>query len=216
MTKLGENGENLEPVEEVTIEVDETHSGVVIEKISARQGNLLEVREVAGNRTRITFICSSRGLLGYRPIFTSDTRGTGITNRVFHEWAPVKKSAFNVSKKELLISMTDGLTSGLALAALEARGILFVSPREPVYVGMVVGECNCDHDIDVNPVKEKQLTNFRTHQKDEMVRMVPPKLFSLETAMSYITENELVEVTPKKVRIRKTILSPNERNRKRR
>lgn len=216
VTKLGENGENLEPVEEVTIEVDEAHSGVVIEKISARQGNLLEVREVAGNRSRITFICPSRGLLGYRPIFTSDTRGTGIMNRVFHEWAPVKKSNFGVNKKGLLVSMTDGLTSAHALAALEARGVLFVSPREPVYVGMVVGECNRDVDIDVNPVKEKQLTNFRTHQKDEMFRLIPPRLFSLETAMSYITENELVEVTPKKVRIRKTILNPTERNRKRR
>lgn len=216
VTKLGENGEKLEPVEEVTIEVDEAHSGVVIEKISARQGNLLEVREVAGDRSRITFICPSRGLLGYRPIFTSDTRGTGIMNRVFHEWAPVMKSNFGVSRKGLLVSMTDGLTSAHALAALEARGILFVSPREPVYVGMVVGECNRDVDIDVNPVKEKQLTNFRTHQKDEMLRLVPPRLFSLETAMSYITENELVEVTPKRVRIRKTILNPTERNRKRR
>lgn len=216
VTKLGENGEKLEPVEEVTIEVDEAHSGIVIEKISARQGNLLEVREVVGNRTRITFICPSRGLLGYRPIFTSDTRGTGIMNRVFHEWAPVKASNFTPNKKGLLISMTDGLTSAHALAALEARGHLFVTPREPVYVGMVVGECNRDLDIDVNPVKEKQLTNFRTHQKDELVRLVPPRIFSLEAAMSYITENELVEVTPKRVRIRKKILNPTERNRKRR
>lgn len=141
VTKLGENGEKLEPVEEVVTEVDDAHSGVVIEKLSARQGNLLEILEVVGNRTRITFICPSRGLLGYRPIFTSDTRGTCIMNRILHEWAPVKASTFLPTRKGLLVSMADGLTSAHALAVLEARGILFVSPREPVYVGMVVGEC---------------------------------------------------------------------------
>lgn len=212
-----ENGINLEPIEEVHVEVDEEHSGAVIEKLSSRLANLTEVREMPGNRTRISFTCPSRGLLGYRSTFTSDTRGTGIMNRLFKEWAPVPSGGAQVRapKKGLLISMADGFTSGHALAALEARGTLFVGPREPVYVGMVIGENNRNMDIDVNPVKEKQLTNFRTNSKDEAIRLAPKKIFTLESAMSYVGDHELVEVTPKSVRMRKTILDPRLRERKR-
>lgn len=215
LTKLDENGVEVEPIEEVHVEVDEDHSGTVIEKLSARMANLVDVRDAPGNRSRISFTCPSRGLLGYRPIFTTDTRGTGIMNRIFSEWAPVRKgSVAPKSKKGLLVSMAAGQTSAHALEALESRGTLFVNPREPVYVGMVIGENSRGMDIDVNPVKAKQLTNFRTHQKDELVRLQPPRVFTLEGAMSYVSERELVEVTPKSIRIRKVILDPTERNRK--
>lgn len=211
--KEGPNGERLEPVEEVHVEVDEEHSGAVIEKLSARLGYLNELREMPGNRTRISFTCPSRGLLGYRSIFTADTRGTGIMNRIFKEWAPVASTVVRASKKGLLVSMADGLTSAHALAALEARGVLFVGPREPVYTGMIIGENSRDMDIDVNPVKEKQLTNFRTQSKDEAVRLAPRKTFTLEAAMSYVSDQELVEVTPQSIRMRKTILDPGLRAR---
>lgn len=211
--KEGLNGERLEPVEEVHVEVDEEHSGAVIEKLSARLGYLNELREMPGNRTRISFTCPSRGLLGYRSIFTADTRGTGIMNRIFKEWAPVASTEVRASKKGLLISMADGLTSAHALAALEARGVLFVGPREPVYTGMIIGENSRDMDIDVNPVKEKQLTNFRTQSKDEAIRLAPRKTFTLEAAMSYVGDQELVEVTPQSIRMRKTILDPGLRAR---
>lgn len=212
--KVDEHGNKIEPVEELHVEVDEENSGIVIEKLSARLANLHEVKEMPGNRTRMIFTCPSRGLLGYRPIFTADTRGTGIMNRIFSEWAPVDSgTAIRAPRKGLLISMTEGLTSAHALASLEARGVLFVDPREPVYVGMVIGECARAMDIDVNPVKEKQLTNFRTQSKDEGIRLIPPRRFTLEGAMSYISDQELIEVTPKSVRMRKTVLDPSRRAR---
>lgn len=216
LTKIGEDGTVLEPVEELEVEVDDGHSGAIIEKLSARQANLIEMKPVPGGRTRISFTCPSRGLLGYRTHFTQDTRGTGIMNRVFAEWAPAVKasSASTASRKGVLVSMATGLSSGHALAALEARGNLFVGPREPLYTGMIVGESSRDTDIDVNPVKTKQLTNFRTHAKDEGIRLVPPRRFILETAISYVTSEELVEVTPKSIRLRKKILDPALRLRK--
>lgn len=215
LTKLDENGDLVEPVEELQIEVDEGHSGAIIEKLSARHANLFEMKPAPGGRTRLSFLCPSRGLLGYRPLFTQDTRGTGIMNRIFAEWAPAKAAApVAVTRKGVLVSMASGLTAGHALAALEARGVLFVGPREPVYTGMIIGENSRDMDIDVNPVKAKQLTNFRTQSKDEGIRLSPPRQFSLETAISYVSATELVEVTPKSVRMRKRILDPSERARK--
>lgn len=215
LTKLDDDGSLVEPVEELQIEVDEEHSGAIIEKLSARQANLIEMKSVPGGRTRLSFLCPSRGLLGYRPLFTQDTRGTGIMNRIFAEWAPAKASApISATRKGVLVSMASGMTAGHALAALEARGTLFIGPREPVYVGMIIGENNRDMDIDVNPVKGKQLTNFRTQSKDEGIRLIPPRQFSLETAISYVSSTELVEVTPKSVRMRKRILDPSQRARK--
>lgn len=214
LVKINEEGETLEPVEELHVEVDEDHSGFIIEKLSARQADLIEMKPIRGGRTRISFLCPSRGLLGYRPIFTQDTRGTGIMNRIFAEWAPVKKTGPpSNARKGVLVSMAAGLTSAHALAALEARGALFVGPREPVYTGMIIGENSRDMDINVNPVKAKQLTNFRTQAKDEGIRLVAPRQFSLEAAISYASPSELVEVTPKSIRMRKKILDPSERAR---
>lgn len=215
LTKLDNEGNLVEPVEELHIEVDEDHAGAIIEKLSARQANLIDMRPVPGGRTKLSFLCPSRGLLGYRPIFIQDTRGTGIMNRIFAEWAPRKATLSSVStRKGVLVSMASGMTAGHALAALEARGVLFVGPRELVYNGMIIGEHSRDMDIDVNPVKAKQLTNFRTQSKDEGIRLAPPRQHSLETAISYVSEAELVEVTPKSVRMRKQILDPGLRARK--
>eukprot|EP00178_Gracilaria_changii_P020713 TRINITY_DN604_c0_g1_i5.p1 TRINITY_DN604_c0_g1~~TRINITY_DN604_c0_g1_i5.p1 ORF type:complete len:581 (-),score=89.32 TRINITY_DN604_c0_g1_i5:1381-3123(-) len=216
LTKEDEEGNVFEPLEEIHVEVDDAHAGMIIEKLSERQATLIEVKPALGDRTKISFLCPSRGLLGYRQIFTQDTRGTGIMNRIFAEWAPSKAPTTQSSsgRKGLLVSMASGVTSGHALAALEARGTLFVGPREHVYAGMIVGENNRDMDIDVNPVKAKQLTNFRTHQKDETVRLTPPRIFSLEAAISYVTSAELVEVTPNSIRMRKRILDPSQRARK--
>ncbi len=217
LTKIGEDGIVLEPVEELQVEVDDEHSGAIIEKLSARQANLLEMKPAPGGRTRISFLCPSRGLLGYRPIFTQDTRGTGVMNRIFAEWAPMKggTSLNNTSsRKGVLVSMATGPTAAHALAALEPRGTLFIGPREEVYTGMIIGESNRDMDMDVNPVKGKQLTNIRTQSKDDMVRLSPPKRFPLESAISYVTSEELIEVTPNHVRMRKRILDPNMRARR--
>lgn len=215
LTKEGENGKVLEPVEELHVEVDQEHAGSIIEKLSARGANLVDVKDVPGDRSKITFLCPSRGLLGYRPIFTQDTRGTGIMNRIFAEWAEPRGGAGGSNgRKGLLVSMATGLTSSHALAALEARGKLFVGPREPTYTGMIIGESSRDVDIDVNPVKAKQLTNFRTQGKDDGIRLVPPQRFSLESAISYVSTQDLVEVTPKSVRMRKKILDPGMRQRK--
>lgn len=215
LTQPDGHGNLLEPIEELQIEVDDEHSGVIIEKLSARHANLIEMKPALGGRTRISFLCPSRGLLGYRPIFTQDTRGTGIMNRIFAEWAPVKKTPkTDAASKGLLISMASGLTSAHALASLEARGTLFVGPREPVYGGMIIGESSRGQDIDVNPVKGKQLTNIRTQSKDETVRLTPPRLFTLESCISYVTSSDLVEVTPKNVRMRKKILDQNKRGKK--
>lgn len=215
LTKVDENGTILEPIEELQIEVDDEHSGAIIEKLSARQANLIEMKPVPGGRTRISFLCSSRSLLGYRPIFTQDTRGTGIMNRIFAEWAPIKKGPpISATRKGVLVSMASGMTSAHSLAALEARGVLFVKPRESVYTGMIIGEHNREMDIDVNPVKSKQLTNFRTQSKDEAIRLSPIRQYTLESAISYVSSAELVEVTPKSVRMRKQILDPSLRARK--
>jgi GTP-binding protein len=211
LTRLSEDGSILEPVEELTVEVDEEHSGSIIDKLSARQADFLGMKPSLGNRVRLSFLAPSRGLLGYRPIFTQDTRGTGIMNRVFAEWASPRGGLVISGRKGAVISMADGLTAGFALAALEARGTLFVGAREPVYTGMIIGESSRDMDIDVNPVKGKQLTNIRTHSKDELIRLSPPRTFTLESAISYISDDELVEVTPKTVRMRKRELDANKR-----
>lgn len=214
LTKLDGDGHTLlEPMEELTVEVDEEHSGAIIDKLSSRQAEFLGMKPVLGGRVRLSFIAPSRGLLGYRPIFTQDTRGTGIMNRAFAEWAKPKTGAVVSGRKGVLVSMADGLTAGHALAALEPRGTLFVGAREPIYCGMLVGESTRDMDIDVNPTTAKKLTNIRTHQKDEAIRLSPPRIFNLETAISYVNETELVEVTPKTVRLRKRVLDPGQRQR---
>lgn len=214
VTKLADDGKTkLEPVEELTIEVDHDHTGAIIEKLSARHAEFLGMKDVPGNRVRMSFLAFSRSLLGYRPVFIQDTRGTGVLNRVFAQWGEAKSSAFKTGRKGVIVSMAEGLTSAHALASIEARGILFVRPREMVYAGMLIGECSRDIDIDVNPVREKQLTNIRTHAKDELVRLSPPRRYNLETAISYIAPDELLDVTPRNVRMRKRILNSSERAR---
>eukprot|EP00172_Hildenbrandia_rubra_P000976 Plantae.Rhodophyta-Hildenbrandia_rubra.ctg15680.p1 GENE.Plantae.Rhodophyta-Hildenbrandia_rubra.ctg15680~~Plantae.Rhodophyta-Hildenbrandia_rubra.ctg15680.p1 ORF type:complete len:670 (-),score=109.23 Plantae.Rhodophyta-Hildenbrandia_rubra.ctg15680:2223-4232(-) len=208
LTKTNEDGEVLEPIEELQVEVDDEHSGLVIEKLSARGGNLIDARPTIGNRTRIRFTCPSRGLLGYRPTFITDTKGTGLMSSAFAEWGMVSNmNAVTSGRKGVIVSMVPGLTSGFALSSLEARGILFVGAREPVYEGMVVGEHSREIDVDVNPVRAKQLTNMRTHSKDEGIRLSPPRRFTLESAISYVANDELVEVTPDSIRLRKRILN---------
>lgn len=215
LTKVAEDGTILEPIEELEVEVDDEHAGAIVDKLSARQATLLELKPVPGGRTKISFTCPSRGLLGYRPIFTQDTRGSGVMNRVFAEWAPQGPTKQPMSvRKGVLVSTATGLTSAHALASLEARGTLFVGPREEVYIGQIIGECSRDTDLDVNPVRGKQLTNIRTQAKDENVRLSPPRKFFLEQALSYVGDDEKIEVTPQFVKMRKKVLDPNKRRTK--
>ncbi|BBE34681.1 translational GTPase TypA [Sphingosinicella microcystinivorans] len=207
----GANGRE-EPYENVVIDVDEEHSGTVVEKMALRKGEMTDMRPSGGGKTRLTFIAPSRGLIGYHGEFLSDTRGTGIMNRVFDSYGP-HKGQIAGRQNGVLISMEQGEAVAYALNALEDRGILFISPGEPLYQGMVIGENAKPQDLEVNPLKSKQLTNFRASGKDDAIRLTPPKRMTLEQAIAYIDDDELVEVTPKSIRIRKRFLDPHERKR---
>ncbi|WBX83597.1 translational GTPase TypA [Sphingosinicella microcystinivorans] len=207
----GENGRE-EPYENVVIDVDDEHSGTVVEKMALRKGELTDMRPSGGGKTRLTFIAPSRGLIGYHGEFLSDTRGTGIMNRVFDSYGP-HKGQIAGRQNGVLVSMEQGEAVAYALNALEDRGILFISPGEPLYQGMVIGENAKPQDLEVNPLKSKQLTNFRASGKDDAIRLTPPKRMTLEQAIAYIDDDELVEVTPKSIRIRKRYLDPHERKR---
>ena len=208
----GPNGERLEPIEEAIIDVDDAYSGVVIEAMSARKGEMTDMRPSGGGKTRLTFYAPSRGLIGYHGQFLTDTRGTGIMNRVFHEFGP-HRGAIEGRRAGVLISDRDGEAATYALWGLEERGFMFIEANAKVYQGMIIGEHNRDNDLDVNALKAKQLTNFRAAGKDEAVRLTPPKLLTLEQAIAYIGDDELVEVTPKCIRLRKRWLDPNDRKR---
>ncbi|WP_050602514.1 translational GTPase TypA [Ruegeria sp. 6PALISEP08] len=208
-----ENGQRLEPIEEVTIDVDDEYSGSVIEKITgARKGELAEMRPAGTGKTRIIAHVPSRGLIGYHGEFLTDTRGTGVLNRVFHDWAP-HKGQIPGRRAGVLISMENGQAVAYALWNLEERGRMFVSPQTDVYQGMVIGEHSRDNDLEVNPLKGKKLTNVRASGSDDAVRLTPHIRFSLEEAIAYIDDDELVEVTPNAVRLRKRFLDPHERKR---
>ncbi len=208
-----EDGQRLEPIEEVTIDVDDEYSGSVIEKVTgARKGELAEMRPAGAGKTRIIAHVPSRGLIGYHGEFLTDTRGTGVLNRVFHGWAP-HKGPIPGRRAGVLISMEKGQAVAYALWNLEERGRMFVSPQTDVYQGMVIGEHSRDNDLEVNPLKGKKLTNVRASGSDEAVRLTPPVQFSLEEAIAYIDDDELVEVTPNAVRLRKRFLDPHERKR---
>ncbi|HET7577468.1 MAG TPA: EF-Tu/IF-2/RF-3 family GTPase, partial [Sphingomicrobium sp.] len=208
----GPNGRE-EPYETVVIDVDEEHSGTVVEKMAQRKGEMTDMRPSGGGKTRLTFSAPSRGLIGYHGEFLSDTRGTGIMNRLFEKYGPYKGPIAG-RQNGVLISMEQGPAVAYALNALEERGILFVAPGEMLYEGMVVGENAKPQDLEVNPLKSKQLTNFRASgPKDESIRLTPPRRMSLEQAIAYIEDDELVEVTPKAIRIRKRFLDPHERKR---
>lgn len=207
-----ETGKLLEPVEEAQVDVDEEFSGVVVEKISMRKGELQDMRPSGGGKVRLTFLVPSRGLIGYQGEFLTDTRGTGIISRLFSGYAPYK-GEIGGRRNGVLISNSDGAAAAYALWNLEERGVLFVNPQEKLYIGMVIGQHSRDNDLEVNPIKGKQLSNMRTTSKDEAVRLTPPKLLTLEEAIAYIEEDELVEVTPKNIRLRKRKLDPNDRKR---
>ncbi|WP_170459086.1 translational GTPase TypA [Ruegeria arenilitoris] len=208
-----EDDQRLEPIEEVTIDVDDEFSGAVIEKVTgARKGELVEMRPAGVGKTRIIAHVPSRGLIGYHGEFLTDTRGTGVLNRVFHGWAP-HKGPIPGRRAGVLISMENGQAVAYALWNLEERGRMFVGPQTDVYQGMIIGEHSRDNDLEVNPLKGKKLTNVRASGSDDAVRLTPHVQFSLEEAIAYIDDDELVEVTPNAIRLRKRFLDPHERKR---
>ncbi|MGB1265661.1 MAG: translational GTPase TypA [Nereida ignava] len=207
-----EDGQRLEPIEEVTIDVDDEYSGAVIEKITgARKGEMTEMKQ-QGGKTRIIATIPSRGLIGYHGEFLTDTRGTGVLNRVFHGWAP-HKGSIPGRRAGVLISMENGVSVAYAIFNLEDRGRFFIGSQEDVYQGMIIGEHSRENDLEVNPLKGKKLTNVRASGTDEAVRLTTPIRLSLEEAIAYIDDDELVEVTPNVVRLRKRHLDPHERKR---
>ncbi|KNX42438.1 hypothetical protein ROTO_09470 [Roseovarius tolerans] len=213
LMREGENGERLEPIEEVTIDVDDEYSGAVIEKITGpRKGELAEMKPAGAGKTRIIAHVPSRGLIGYHGEFLTDTRGTGVLNRVFHGWAP-HKGPIPGRRAGVLISMENGDAVAFALWNLEDRGRMFIGAQAKVYTGMVIGEHSRENDLEVNPLKGKKLTNVRASGTDEAVRLTTPITLSLEEAIAYIDDDELVEVTPNAIRLRKRYLDPHERKR---
>ena len=208
-----EAGTRLEPIEEVTIDVDDDYSGAVIEKLTGqRKGDLVEMKPAGAGKTRILAHVPSRGLIGYHGEFLTDTRGSGVLNRIFHGWAP-HKGPIQGRRVGVLISMENGVSVAYALWNLEERGKMFIGAQEAVYQGMIIGEHSRDNDLEVNPLKGKKLTNIRASGTDEAVRLTTPVRMSLEEAIAYVDDDELVEVTPKIVRLRKRHLDPHERKR---
>ncbi|MFI4996173.1 MAG: translational GTPase TypA [Hyphomicrobiales bacterium] len=206
------SGNLLEPIEEVTIDVDEEHSGIVVQKMSERKAEMVEMRPSGGDRLRLVFHAPTRGLIGYQSELLTDTRGTAVMNRLFHEYAPFKGDIAG-RRNGVLISNEQGEAVAYALWNLEDRGPMMIEPGWKVYQGMLVGEHTRDNDLEVNVLKGKKLTNIRTTSKDEAVRLTPPIRMTLEKAIAYIQDDELVEVTPKSIRLRKLILDPNDRKR---
>jgi GTP-binding protein len=207
-----ETGKREEPMEEVFIDVDEEYGGSVVSSISERKGELQELRPSGGGKQRLVFLAPARGLIGYHGQFLTETRGTGIMNRVFHSYGPYK-GTIAARRTGVLISMENGKASPYALFNLEERGYLFIPAGVPVYQGMIIGENAKPSDLEVNPLKAKQLTNFRAAGKDDAVTLTTPIDMTLEKALAYIAEDELVEVTPKVIRLRKRFLDPHERKR---
>ncbi len=205
-----EDGQRTEPYETVVIDVDDEYSGTVIDKMALRKAEMTDMRPSGGGKTRITFSAPSRGLIGYHGEFLSDTRGTGIMNRLFEKYGPYK-GAIEGRPNGVLISNCAGEAVGYALNSLEDRGVLFVRPQDKIYEGMIIGENAKPEDLEVNPMKSKQLTNFRSTGKDDAIRLTPPRIMTLEQAIAYIDDDEMVEVTPLSVRLRKAILDPHER-----
>ena len=212
LLKTDEDGNRLEPIEEVQVDVDENYAGVVVEALGKRRGEMTDMRPSGGAKVRVTFHVPSRGLIGYHGQFLSDTRGTGIMNKIFHAYAPWK-GPIDGRHTGVLISNADGMAVTYALWNLEDRGPMMINPGVPVYEGMIIGEHTRDNDLEVNPLKAKKLTNVRASGKDEAVVLQTPKILTLEQAIAYINDDELVEVTPKSIRLRKKLLDPNARKR---
>ncbi|WP_084397983.1 translational GTPase TypA [Henriciella aquimarina] len=207
-----DTGEKLEPVEEVVIDVDDEHTGIIVQKLNERKADMMEMKPSGAGRTRLVFHAPTRGLIGYQGELLSDTRGTAIMNRVFLEYAPYK-GAIKGRHTGVLVSMDQGEAVAFALFNLEDRGPMMIHPGDKVYQGMIIGEHTRDNDLEVNVMKGKKLTNVRASGTDEAVRLTPPLQMTLERSLAYIAEDELVEVTPKSIRLRKIHLDPHERKR---
>ena len=210
--KKDDAGNLLEPLEEVIIDVDDQFSGVVVEKVSIRKGEMKDMRPSGGGKTRITFLAPSRGLIGYQSEFMTDTKGTGVINRIFHSFAP-HKGDVNFKRNGALISNDSGEAVAYALWGIQERGTIFIKPGQKVYEGMIIGQNSKSGDLEVNALKSKQLTNIRASGTDEAIRLTPPKELTLEDMITYVDDDELVEVTPKSLRLRKKYLDSNERKR---
>ncbi|MGH1378028.1 MAG: translational GTPase TypA [Alphaproteobacteria bacterium] len=205
-----ENGVKCEPVEEVIIDVDEEYSSTVVDKMNRRKADMTDMRSSGVGKTRITFLAPSRGLIGYQSTFMTDTRGTGVMNRLFHSYAPCKGD-IGQRRRGALISTDTGTAVAFAIFNLQDRGVMFIGHQTPVYAGMIVGEHNRENDLEINVLKGKKLTNMRASGSDEAVTLTPPRKMSLEDMMSYINDDELMEVTPTNLRLRKKFLCPHER-----
>ena len=210
----GPNGERLEPIEDVVIDVVVEFSGVVIEKMTKRKATITEMKPSGIGKTRIVFSAPSRGLIGYLSEFRTDTRGTGIMNRVFAEYGEYR-GPISQYRPGVLVSMENGSAATYALFNLQPRGTLFIGPQTEVYSGMIIGEHTKENDLEVNPIKGKELTNMRSVTADEKLFLAPPRKISLEEALSYIQDDELVEVTPATIRLRKKELDSNTRKKTR-
>ncbi|MFZ8864644.1 MAG: translational GTPase TypA [Rickettsiales bacterium] len=212
LLKKDEHGKVFEPIEEVVIDVDEEYSSVVIDRLNQRKADMKEMKP-SSDKIRLIFHVPSRGMIGFQGEFLTITKGSGILNRIFHDYAEYKGD-LNQRKLGVLISMNNGEAISYALNSLQDRGIMFINPGEEVYTGMIIGEHSRDNDLEVNVQKSKQLTNFRASGKDDSIKLIPPKKMTLEQMMAYIEEDELVEVTPNYLRLRKTILDSNARKKK--
>ncbi len=210
--KSDESGQRLEPIEKIQVDVDDEFVGVIVESLSQRKCEMSDMRPSGGGKTRVTFFGPSRGLIGYHGQFLTETRGTGIMNRIFDSYGPYC-GTLPGRRNGVLISNGSGETSAYALWNLQDRGKMFVTPNTAVYEGMIIGEHSRSNDLEVNPLKAKQLSNVRASGKDEAITLVPPIIMTLEQAISYIDDDELVEVTPKSIRLRKKHLNPNDRKR---
>ena len=205
-----DDGTRLEPIEEVTIDVDEDYASAVVDSLNRRKGEMVDMRSAGAGKTRLLFLAPSRGLIGYQSRFLTQTRGTGVLNRIFHSYAP-HKGPIESRRNGALISTDSGMAVAYALFNLQDRGQMFVGPQTAVYQGMIVGEHSRDNDLEINVLKGKQLTNVRASGSDDAVKLVPPRRMSLEEMMAYINEDELLEVTPENLRLRKQYLCPHER-----
>ena len=208
--KKVDEGTRLEPIEEVTIDVDEDYASAVVDSLNRRKGEMVDMRSAGAGKTRLLFLAPSRGLIGYQSRFLTQTRGTGVLNRIFHSYA-LHKGPIESRRNGALISTDAGMAVAYALFNLQDRGQMFVGPQTAVYQGMIVGEHSRDNDLEINVLKGKQLTNVRASGSDDAVKLVPPRRMSLEEMMAYINEDELLEVTPSNLRLRKQFLCPHER-----
>jgi GTP-binding protein len=212
ITKEGANGERLEPYEELMLDIPEEFLGAVIEKLGPRRGEMIDMRNPGQGMVRLMFRIPARGLFGYRSEFLTDTRGTGIIHHRFLEYGPWA-GPLSGRTRGTLVSMEKGVVVAFALFTLQERSTLFVGPGEPVYEGMIIGENARPGDMDVNPTREKKLTNMRSKGSDENIQLEPPRELTLEAALEYIEDDELIEVTPKSIRLRKRFLGSSERKR---